>query len=182
MKATDLQIGVASEAAGKCAAHLPLPKRAIRPWLMIRLILPFAPLLLLAACSEPAPPLVQVPILEFQDAWARASAPGQTNGAMYVNIVNTGGADRLLGVTASRAALATVHATETLDGVARMRMVQALPIPAKATVALSPGGTHVMLSGMTAPLVIGERVELALRFEKAGTKTVAVVVNAPATR
>ena len=78
--------------------------------------------------------------------------------------------------------MAMVHSTETLDGVARMRMVAASPIPAKATVALSPGGTHVMLSGMTAPLVVGERVDLDLRFEKAGNKKVAVVVNAPAAR
>ena len=55
---------------------------------------------------------------------------------MYVTIINRGGADdRLLGVTASRAGMAMVHATETLDGVARMRMVGALPIPANATVA-----------------------------------------------
>ena len=150
---------------------------------MIRFLFAFAPLALLAACSEPAPPPVEVPILELHDAWARATAAGQSSGAMYVTIVNRGGAgDRLLGVTASRPGMVTVHSTETLDGVARMRMVQALPIPAKATVALEPGGTHIMLAGMTAPLVVGERVDLTLRFEKAGTKQVAVMVNAPAAR
>ena len=150
---------------------------------MIRFMLPFALLTLLAACAEPTPPLAQVPILEFRDAWARASAAGQSSGAMYLTIVNRGGADdRLLGVTASRPGIVTVHASETLDGIARMRMLRSLPIPAKATVALEPGGTHVMLDGMTKPLVVGERVDLALRFEKAGTKTVAVLVTAPATR
>ncbi len=150
---------------------------------MIRLVLPFALLLLLISCSEAAPPPVQVPMLEFHDAWARATATGQSSGAMYVTIINRGGVDdRLLGVTASRAGMVTVHATETLDGVARMRMVRDLPIPAKATVALAPGGTHIMLGGMTAPLVVGERVELALRFEKAGMKTVGFMVNAPAAR
>lgn len=150
---------------------------------MTRLSLLFAPLLLLDACSEPAPPPVQVSIVEFRDAWARATARGQTSGAIYVTIVNRGGADdRLLGVTTARTGTAMIHATETLDGVARMRMVGALPIPAKATVALAPGGTHVMLDGMTAPLVVGEKIELTLRFEKAGTKLVTVNVNAPATR
>ena len=151
---------------------------------MTRLSLCFTPLAVLAACSDPAPPPpVQVPILEFHDAWARATAPGQSSGAMYVTIVNRGGTDdRLLGVTASRPGIVTIHASETLDGVARMRMVRSLPIPAKATVALEPGGTHVMLDGMTTPLVVGERVELTLRFEKAGTKTVGVTVNAPASR
>lgn len=151
---------------------------------MTRLSLCFTPLAVLAACSDPAPPPpVQVPILEFHDAWARATAPGQSSGAMYVTIVNRGGAgDRLLGVTAARAGTAMVHASETLDGVARMRMVGALPIPANAKVALAPGGTHIMLDGMTAPLVVGERIELTLRFEKAGTKSVVVTVNVPAAR
>lgn len=149
---------------------------------MKRLLLLLAPLSLLAACAEPSPPAA-VSMLEFRDAWARATAAGQSSGAMYFTIVNRGGADdRLLGVSAARAAMATVHATETLDGVARMRTVRALPVPANASVALSPGGTHVMLAGMTAPLVVGERVELTLRFEKAGTKTVTVIVNAPAVR
>ena len=151
---------------------------------MTRLILCLAPLALLAACAEPAPPPpVQVPILEFHDAWARATAPGQSSGAMYVTIVNRGGAgDRLLGVTAARAGTAAVHASETLDGVARMRMVGALAVPANATVALAPGGTHIMLDGMTAPLVVGDRIELTMRFEKAGTKSVVVNINAAAAR
>lgn len=151
---------------------------------MIRRLSLLAPLLMLAACSEPAPPPpVQVPILEFRDAWARATAAGQTSGAMYVTIVNSGETDdRLLGVTASRAGMAMVHATETLDGVARMRVVSALPIPANATIALSPGGTHIMLDRMTEPLVVGERIELTLSFEKSGTKTVPVIVHAPAAR
>ena len=150
---------------------------------MTRFIVPFAPLMVLAACSEPAPSPAQVSILEFRDAWARATARGQSSGAIYFTIVNRGDADdRLLSVTAARAGTAMVHATETLDGVARMRMVGTLPIPAKATVALAPGGTHVMLDGMTAPLVVGERIEVTLRFEKAGTKTVLVNVDSPAAR
>lgn len=149
---------------------------------MIRRLFPIAALML-AACSDRAPPPAEVPMLEFQDAWARATAAGQSSGAMYLTIVNRGGADdRLLGVTASRAGMVMVHATETLDGVSRMRMVRDLPIPARATVALAPGGTHIMLSGMKEPLVAGEQVDLVLRFEKAGTRKVAVTVNAPAAR
>lgn len=151
---------------------------------MVRLALLLAPLSMLAACSEPTPPPPnQVPILEFHDAWARATAAGQSSGAMYVTIANRGSADdRLLSVTASRARTAVVHATETLDGVARMQMVGALPIPANATVSLAPGGTHIMLDGMTSPLVVGEKIELTLQFEKAGTKSVSVTINSPAAR
>ena len=150
---------------------------------MIRAVLTFAPILLLAACADPAPAPKPVSMLEFQDAWTRASAAGQTSGAMYFTILNKGDADdRLIGVSAERAAMAMVHSTETLDGVARMRMAHDLPIPAKATVALSPGGTHVMLSGMKEPLKIGERIDLDLQFEKAGNKKISVVVNAPAAR
>ena len=150
---------------------------------MIRMAVPLASFLYFAACSQPAPPPESVSMLEFRDAWARATAAGQSSGAMYFTIVNKGETeDKLIGVSAARAEMASVHETETLDGVARMRMVRALPVPAKATVALSPGGTHVMLAGMKEPLMLGERVELTLRFEKAGDKKVAVIVNAPAAR
>lgn len=145
-------------------------------------ILPFAALSLLAGCADRAPVPQAVPNLEFRDPWARATAPGQSSGAMYLTIVNRGANDRLVEVSTPRSGTAMVHATETLDGVARMRLVDALPIPAGATVALAPGGTHIMLDGMKAPLVAGEEVELTLRFAKAGTRSVIVDVNAPAAR
>jgi copper(I)-binding protein len=49
-----------------------------------------------------------------------------------------------------------------------MRPVDALTIPAGETVALDPGGFHVMLIDPVAPLAEGGQVRLVLTFEAAG--------------
>jgi copper(I)-binding protein len=64
-------------------------------------------------------------------------------------------------------------------GIMRMRKLHRLPLPARAPVKLEPGGTHVMLTGLREPLVAGGNIELRLRFEKSGERTVAVRVGDP---
>ena len=133
--------------------------------------------LLAAGCSKaPAAPAITV-----TDAWARATAPGQSSGAVYATIANQGGADRLVGVS-STAGMAMLHSNESKDGVARMRMLSELTIPANSQVALAPGGTHVMLSGLAAPLAAGSELGVTLRFATAGEKTVRVAIVAPGSR
>jgi len=131
--------------------------------------------LALAGCGS-APSRIDV-----SDAWARATAPGQSSGAVYATIVNDGGDDRLVGVS-SAAAGATLHANDGSGGVARMRMLADLPVPAGARVTLAPGATHVMLGGLKAPLAAGARFPVTFRFEKAGPITVQVTVVAAGAR
>ena len=78
--------------------------------------------------------------------------------------------------------MAVLHTSSATGGVARMRIVDRLPIPAGATIALAPGGTHIMLSGLAGPLVAGQQTTIALRFAKAGAKQVAVAIVAPGAR
>jgi periplasmic copper chaperone A len=131
--------------------------------------------LALAACGS-APSRIVV-----SDAWARATAPGQSSGAVYATIVNDGGDDRLVGVS-SAAASAMLHANDSSGGVARMRMVAALPVPAGARVTLAPGATHIMLGGLKAPLTAGDSFPATFRFAEAGPITVQVTVVAPGAR
>lgn len=133
---------------------------------------------ILAGCSPVAPKSD----LAVVDGWARATAPGQSSGAVYATIVNRGGDDRLLSVKAQVAAMAMVHASDNQGGVARMRMVEALRIPAGSTVTLAPGGTHIMLQGLSAPLEAGGRVQLDLRFEHAGQRHFVAAIVAPGAR
>ena len=49
------------------------------------------------------------------------------------------------------------------------------------TVELKPGGLHIMLVGLKAPLKAGERFAMKLRFEKAGEVTIDVPVEAVGT-
>ena len=139
---------------------------------MIRTLL-VAPLILLAAaCSGPAKPTVEV-----RDAWARATAPGQSSGAIYATIVSDAD-DALIGASTDRAGMAMIHSSDNVGGVARMRMLDQVELPAGEDVALAPGGTHIMLEGLTSPLVAGDKLSLDLQFTKAGTRKVDVTVVA----
>jgi copper(I)-binding protein len=57
-----------------------------------------------------------------------------------------------------------------------MRMLDKLTIPAGGKLEMKPGGTHLMLMGLTGPLKAGESLPLTLTFEKAGAATVPVEV------
>ena len=125
--------------------------------------------LLLAGCAPRAPDIA------VTDAWARATAPGQASAAIYAVISNRGGADRLIGVS-SAAGMAMLHGNEASGGVARMRMMAELAIPAATGATLAPGGAHVMLSGLKAPLQPGDRLQVTFRFAAAGNRTVDVAI------
>jgi copper(I)-binding protein len=58
-----------------------------------------------------------------------------------------------------------------------MRPVEAIEVTPGAPIVLQPGGLHVMLIGLKAPLKEGERFPLTLTFERAGTIEVEVVVE-----
>jgi len=110
--------------------------------------------------------------------WARATAQGQTVGGAYLEIDNRGKTpDRLLGVQSGVADAAQMHRMQMEGNVMRMREVPAIEIPAGGKVALTPGGLHIMLVGLKAPLATGRSFPLVLRFEKAGEVKVEVKVE-----
>jgi len=116
--------------------------------------------------------------LTVTGAWARTTPPGATMGAIYLTIENgSAKSDRLLKLKTSVASSAGVHRTEVLDGIARMREVAVLHIAAGERIEFQPGGYHVMLMGLTKPLVEGQKFELELLFEVAGPRKVNVVVR-----
>jgi hypothetical protein len=71
-----------------------------------------------------------------------------------------------------------LHTHINTDGVARMRPVEAVPVPAGGMTLLKPGGHHVMLRGLGSPLKEGDSFPLTLVFEKAGEMVVEVQVLA----
>jgi hypothetical protein len=112
-------------------------------------------------------------------AFARASAtPVAKTGVVYVTIRNTGTADDvLLGVQTPAAEMTMLHATETVDGIASMKHLDTVDVPAGAEVKLEPLGNHIMLMGLKAPLKEGGTIALVLEFEKAGKVEVTVPVG-----
>ena len=113
------------------------------------------------------------------DAWARATPPGSDVAAVYVTLRGGKAADRLLGASTTRASMTHLHSMAETDGVARMRAVDGVDVPAGKSVALAPNGLHLMLMGLDRPLVAGERFPLTLHFARAGDRTVEVRVQSP---
>lgn len=119
----------------------------------------------LAALTLPATAFADAAL---DDIYARATPPNARNGAAYATISSVDG-DRLIAVATEAAGMVQIHDTSMEDGVAKMREIEGgLEIPAGGSVTLQPGGKHIMLMGLTGPLVEGEELKLILTFEKAG--------------
>ncbi len=109
------------------------------------------------------------PAIQAVDVWARATPLGAHTGAAYMTLINKGAADdRLLGVSTPIAGEAQIHSMSLDNGVMMMRPVPALDLKAGSTQRLAPGGYHVMLMDLKAPLVEGQSFPLTLIFAKAG--------------
>jgi hypothetical protein len=59
----------------------------------------------------------------------------------------------------------------------RMRPVETLALPAGATLAMKPGGLHIMLIHLKRALRPGDRVPLTLTFEHGAALTLKVPVR-----
>ena len=114
--------------------------------------------------------------VEVKNAWARATPGKAENGAAYLTIVSPV-ADRLTAISTPEAKTAELHNMTMEGGVMKMRPLAAVDLPAGQPVTLKPGGTHIMLMGLTQPLKQGDTFALTLSFEKAGSKQVAVAVE-----
>ena len=101
--------------------------------------------------------------------WGRASLGQSSTTAVYMKIENHGAKDdTLLSIVTPMAAMAHVHESAMKDGVMQMRPVNALTVKSGASIELKPGGLHVMVMGLKAPLKAGDVLPLALRFKQAG--------------
>lgn len=116
--------------------------------------------------------------LKIERPWARETASMARAGGAFMTIENTGDMpDKLLRASTPAAARTEVH-TVIMDGnVMRMREVPAIELAPRSKTELKPGGYHVMLMELKAPLKAGDSVPLTLVFEKAGTVTINVVVE-----
>lgn len=65
------------------------------------------------------------------------------------------------------------------SGMMTMRQVDKIEIPANETVALEPGGLHIMLLDMQKTLAVGDTVEVTLEFANAGEVTATAEVREP---
>jgi hypothetical protein len=118
--------------------------------------------------------------IQVKGAWIRTPPPGAPTAAGYATITNHAiSSDRLMGGYSGAAASVTLHQMTTTAGVMRMRPVPGgLAIGASATVSLAPGGYHLMITGLKAPLKPGQHVKIVLQFQRGGNVTTDFVVGA----
>lgn len=121
-----------------------------------------------AACAQ----------VSVEQPWARATVASQKSSGVFMNLKATGDA-RLVGVSTPVAGVAEVHEMRMDGDVMRMRAIEALPLPAGQTVALKPGGYHVMLMDLKQPLKAGDRLPLTLRIVDAQGKQQDVALEVP---
>ena len=117
--------------------------------------------------------------LIISQAWSRATPGGAKVGGGYLTIENKGTApDRLIGGSSDAAGKVEVHEMEMNNGVMTMRPVdKGLTIDPGKTVKLAPGGYHLMLMDLKAPLKRGDKLPITLEFEKAGKVAVSLDVQ-----
>jgi len=101
-----------------------------------------------------------------EGAWARASVQGQKATGAFMRLTAKEGA-RLVRVESPAAGVAEVHEMKMEGDIMRMRAVPGLDLPAGKTVELKPGGYHVMLLDLKAPLAKGSSVPVTLVFQDA---------------
>lgn len=145
---------------------------------MLRLILEFAAAIALTLTAILTLTTgVNASDLVVNGAFARASpTPAATTGAVYLTIT-TPEADRLIAIFTPAAAMANIHESKDVNGVMKMQMREALDLAPGQPAILKPGGLHIMLTGLKAPLKKGETIPIELTFEKAGTVQVMVPVG-----
>jgi copper(I)-binding protein len=143
----------------------------MRAMVIRSLLLPLA-----AFVAVATPVAAQAPNLHVS-GWARA---GVGSAAAYVSVHNGGrAADRLVGASSPLAERVSIHDSQNVGGVMRMRAAGPVSVAAGGSLAMKPGGLHVMLMGLKAPLRPGTKLPIVLRFEKAGLVRASLPVLPP---
>lgn len=95
------------------------------------------------------------------EAWVRGTVPAQKATGAYMKLKSSEDA-KLVGAASPAAKVVEVHEMAMKGNVMEMRAIDALALPAGATVELKPGGYHVMLIDLVKPLAAGEKVPVTL--------------------
>lgn len=154
----------------------------------------------LAACNQPpaAPPEppettheVAAPVgpakvsalvtnggLTISQGWVREPPSGAPSAAGFLTIQNAGASqDALIAVKSPRAGHVELHDMKHEGGMMMMMPVDSLVVVPEETVALTPGGKHLMFFDVPSPIKAGEEIPVTLVFAKHGEVNVTLPVN-----
>jgi len=181
------------------------PRLFSRPLAVVALVLVASAALVVSACSSSgsSSTTFKSKNIVVSNVWARESAGAADNGAVYLTIENTSGTvDKLFsasvpqsfakgasihemvmgdGTTATTMAMDSSSSTTAGSGsssMMSMKEVSSVTIPANGTVTFEPGGYHIMLTGLAAPLKNGQKFDVNLGFLNGGVIKVTATVKA----
>jgi copper(I)-binding protein len=132
--------------------------------------------LLLAAAAPFA--FAQKAPVTAEGAWARANVAGQVASAAYMKLTARE-RTTLVGASTPAAGIVEIHEMRMEGEVMKMRALETLDLAAGQTVELKPGGKHVMLMDLKAPLKAGTKMPLTLTFRGADGKTATLELSVP---
>ena len=104
--------------------------------------------------------------VKVEGGWARATVQGQKATGAFVTLTaaqNT----QLVSASSPAAGITEIHEMAMDGNVMKMRAIPALDLPAGKAIELKPGGYHIMLMDLKAPLVKGASLALTLTFKDA---------------
>lgn len=106
-------------------------------------------------------------VMHIHDQMARPSPMAGGTGAVYFMLHNGGDTPvTLIGAESPAAAAVEIHTTENDNGVMRMRqLTDGIELGPDESVQLAPGGKHLMLIDLVAPLAEGDTISVTLSFE-----------------
>ena len=105
------------------------------------------------------------------DGWVRATVPGQKATGAFMKITAKDSA-KLVSAASPSAGVVEIHEKKMEKDVMKMApLANGLDLPAGKTVELKPGGYHVMLMDLKAPLAADSTVPVTLTFKDAKGNT-----------
>ena len=114
-----------------------------------------------------------------QQAWVRPTVGEQDATGAYMTIT-TDKPMALVGVASPAAEISEVHEMRMDGDIMRMRMADRIELSPGVPLELKPGGYHVLLLALTAPIDGGQEIELSLQFEQADGSKLEMPVTAVA--
>ena len=119
---------------------------------------------MLAALSA-APALAANPALTVSHPWIRFLTP-QIPAAGYFTLSNSSGQPAVLtGAASQDCGQLMLHQSMEKSGMAEMKMVSAVTVPAHGSVTFRPGGYHLMCLSPSAAITPGHDIPVSLRFK-----------------
>ncbi|WP_055135041.1 copper chaperone PCu(A)C [Pseudomonas corrugata] len=106
---------------------------------------------------------------KVQDAWVRATVPGQPSTGAFLKITSDSDS-KLVEVQSDVAKLVQIHRSTMEGEIMKMEPVGFVSLPAGKTVSFDPDSYHVMLIDLVRQVKVGDNVHLVMVVETGGKK------------